>query len=142
MLLDSMQHSFTVMGHILVDALIGEPSSTLNHMKRAALQISWNRRDTWPSREAARRDLGKLPGYRNWNAEVLDLFVVRDASLPLFPAVLIHSYQKHGLRDHYAAKLPELYCFPDFVTLSCSRMIEAVSALHGTCDPVPQRSLL
>ncbi|THH00800.1 hypothetical protein EW026_g1784 [Hermanssonia centrifuga] len=75
-LLDSLQNEFQFKGFILLDPTLGRESPAKDHMQRVLTQLTWNKRDTWPNRKAALKDLSKQPGFRNWHPEVLRLFLV------------------------------------------------------------------
>ncbi|PSR71770.1 hypothetical protein PHLCEN_2v12374 [Hermanssonia centrifuga] len=106
-ILDSLQNEFQFKGFILLDPTLGRESPAKDHMQRVLTQLTWNKRDTWPNRKAALKDLSKQPGFRNWHPEVLRLFLEK------------------GLRDHPASKLPDPWCFKGGVSLACSRANEA-----------------
>ena len=76
-LADSIQKVFSFTAFILLDPTIGAESPAKDRMYRIVQQYIWNKRDTWPSREAARRELSTQPGFKNWHPEALDMFVVR-----------------------------------------------------------------
>ncbi|KAI0310148.1 hypothetical protein OF83DRAFT_1178867 [Amylostereum chailletii] len=69
--------------------------------------ITWSKRDVWLSREDARADLGRMPGFRNWDDKVLALFVEK------------------GLRAHPATRYRNPFAFTG-VTLACTKAREAV----------------
>ncbi|KLO12044.1 hypothetical protein SCHPADRAFT_941536 [Schizopora paradoxa] len=108
-LFDKIQNDFHLEKLILLDAAIGPDSGPRRHMSRVLAHITWTKRDCWPGREAAKQDLGKQPGIRNWHPDVLKNFIEK------------------GLRDHPASKIPDPWRFKGGVTLACSRANECAT---------------
>lgn len=75
-LLDSLRSSLPFKAFILLDPTLGRESSAKDHMQRVLTQLTWNKRDTWPSKKVASKDLAQQPGFRNWHPDVLSLFIV------------------------------------------------------------------
>ncbi|KAF9472069.1 alpha/beta-hydrolase [Pholiota conissans] len=67
---------------------------------------TWLRRDVWPTRKAAKKDLESSPVHSMWDPKVLDLFI------------------KYGLRTHSAAKYKAPFAFAG-VTTCASKAQEA-----------------
>ncbi len=67
---------------VLVETPIHHPSAEAHHtaMYKAFVTVN-NRHDIWPSREAAKTWLGKRFPWKDWDPEVLDIYVV--SILPL-----------------------------------------------------------
>ena len=124
-LLDSIKASFDFKGFILLDPTVSQENTDKEKMIRVLLHFIWSKHDTWPSREAARQEFSKQPGTRNWHPEVLDLFLVTRVSVEVLDFVSL-SEQENALRDHWASKLPQPYCFKGGVSLACTRTFEAV----------------
>lgn len=110
-LLHSLSTGLEFQALILLDPTLGRESVEKDHMQRVLTQLTWNKRDTWPSRKAALKDLSTQLGFRNWHPDVLRLFIEK------------------GLKDHSASKFPDPWIFKGGVTLCCSRAYEAASNL-------------
>lgn len=76
-LLHHLQPNLDFKAFILLDPTLGKQSPERDQMQRVLSQIVWNKKDTWPSRAAALKELSVTPGYRNWHPDTLKLFVVR-----------------------------------------------------------------
>ena len=77
LLLDYLNKDFNFQNFLLLDATVGPNNASKKKMDSILVQMYWNKRDTWPSRAAARKEMTSKPGHRNWHPEVMDLFIVR-----------------------------------------------------------------
>ena len=77
MLLDYINKDFDFRNFVLLDATISADDANKEKLDQALLQIYWNKRDTWPSRAAAKKDMTSNPGHRRWHPDVMDAFIVR-----------------------------------------------------------------
>lgn len=75
-LLHDLQPRLDFSAFILLDPTLGRESAAKDRMQRILTQLTWCKRDVWPSRKAAHKDLSSQPGLRNWHPEVLELYVV------------------------------------------------------------------
>jgi hypothetical protein len=65
-------------GVILLDpALLPPPFPSTTALTNMFGKFAASKRDKWPSRADARKDLARHPSFKNWDARALDLFVVR-----------------------------------------------------------------
>jgi pimeloyl-ACP methyl ester carboxylesterase len=79
-----------------------------NASTTALIAWTWLRKDTWPSRKSARKDLERQPLYAMWDPRILDLYVA------------------HGLRTHSGAKFKPPFGFRGVAT-ALTREHEAAS---------------
>ncbi len=90
---------------------------------KALIGMAKSRKDTWPSREAAREWMSRHLPWKAWEPRCVDLFVVRPPSHPeQRQCRLANSDQQYGLRDLPAAISPSESS--GGVTLCCSRVQE------------------
>jgi len=106
MIFDGLQQNFVSERFILLDGSIAKDTRERRYVSRILTQITWSKRDTWPSREAAFKDLSRHPATKNWHPDALKQFC------------------GNGLRDHPASKFPLPVGFKGGVALACSRANE------------------
>lgn len=100
---------------VLVETTIRHPSSEVYHTAMYKTVATVNRHDIWASREAAKVWLGKRFPWKDWDPEVLDIYVVSislSISLSSFTVV-----QNQGLRPLPTAFYPDK---TDGVTLNAT----------------------
>lgn len=98
--------------------------SHVDKLRRKLVETAYLRHDVWRSRDEARRHFEMKR--RNWDARVIDLYVV--SCHPVFALcgpVSNDNMKKHGLRPHPACKWTDAPF--NGVTLACTREQEAVS---------------
>ncbi|KLO19240.1 hypothetical protein SCHPADRAFT_885636 [Schizopora paradoxa] len=103
MIFDGLQNDFVAKSFILLDGSIAHDTAERRHVSRILSQITWSKRDAWPSREAAFKDLSRHPATKSWHPDVLKQFC------------------GNGLREHPAAKFPPPCGYKGGVALACSR---------------------
>jgi len=106
MIFDGLQEDFVSERFILLDGSIAQDTPERRQVSRILTQITWSKRDTWPSREAAFKDLSRHPATKSWHPDVLKEFC------------------GNGLREHPASKFPPPCGFKGGVALACSRANE------------------
>ncbi|KAG8934349.1 hypothetical protein FRC01_003597 [Tulasnella sp. 417] len=97
---------------IIVDPMLSAPGYDLRRSTAYFFPATYQRRDVWPSRQAATKDFKSSRGYKSWDERMIDLFV------------------QYAIRDHPAsAYKPAPW---NGVTLACGRFHEAACYRGGS----------
>ncbi|KAG9044423.1 hypothetical protein FS837_008152 [Tulasnella sp. UAMH 9824] len=97
---------------IIVEPMLSAPGHDLRPSTAYFFPATYQRRDVWPSRQAALKDFRSSRGYKSWDERMIQLFV------------------QFALRDHPASKYQVAPW--NGVTLACGRFHEAACYRGGS----------